>query len=233
MAGNGNNPNGYGYGQNPYSDTNGSPARSYSPADAMSYMAARAGANRAAFPAAFPPPYGHGVNRGPTYGDTYGPNSATAMGFGYGSRSATKTTANTYDAGSSTWTDGPRYPSGPPSADALRGAADMAATAARRARNPNGYIPGGGGNGSGPSSGFGGGWRGPNGPVPMGMAGSGWPGTKPGTSYGPARDVKRDNMADGHGNDNEHGNSNAWGHGGYNGNAWGHGGSGNGQDPGY
>ncbi|KAK1590500.1 uncharacterized protein LY79DRAFT_687634 [Colletotrichum navitas] len=221
MPGKGNNPNGYGYGKNPYSDTNGSSGRSYSPADAMAYMAARAAANRSA--------YGHGVNRGPTYGDTYGPNSATAMGFGYGSRPPT----NTYDAGRTTWADGPYYPSGSPSTDALRGAADMAATAARRARNPNGYIPGGGGSGSGPSSGFGGGWGGPNGPVPMGMAGSGWPGTKPGTSYGPSRDVKGDNMADGHGDDNEHGNSNAWGHGGFNGNAWGHGGSGNGQNPGF
>ncbi|KAK1964580.1 hypothetical protein LY78DRAFT_659202 [Colletotrichum sublineola] len=234
MSGNGNNTDNYGYGysygNNPYSDTNGPSARSYSPPDAMSYMAARAAANHAAYSAAFPSIYNHGVNRGPTYGDIYSPNSATAMGFGYGSRPST-TTADTYGASRTTWNDGPYYPSGPPSVDALRGAADMAATAARRARNPNGYIPGGGGNGSGPSSGFGGGWGGPNGPVPMGMAGSGWPGTKPGTSYGPARDVKGNSVVDEYGSGNEHGNDNAWGHGGYNGNAWGHGGSGNGQGP--
>ncbi|KAK1999400.1 hypothetical protein LX36DRAFT_748393 [Colletotrichum falcatum] len=240
MPGNGNNPDGSGHGRgnNPYSGADGSPARPHSPADATAYMAARAAANHATYFAAFPSAHGHSANRGPTYGNTYGPNSATAMGFGYGSRPPTttnttnnNTATNAYSAGRTTWTDGPCFPSGPPSADALRGAADMAATAARRARNPNGYVPGGGGDGSGPTGGFGGGWGGPNGPVPMGTAGSGWPGTRPGLSYGPARGVSGYDEAGGDEDDNEHGNGNAWGHGGYNGNAWGHGGNGNGQSP--
>ncbi|KAK2049392.1 hypothetical protein LZ31DRAFT_590769 [Colletotrichum somersetense] len=196
MPGNGNSPSSYGYG-NPYSDTDGPSAHSYSPPNAMSYMAARAAANRASYSAAFPSSYGHGADRGPTYGGTYGPNSATAMGFGYGSRPPTSSTAaanTTHGAGRTTWTDGLYYSSGPPSADALRGAADMAAIAAR-------------------------------------MAGSGWPGTKSGTSYGAAHDVNGHSVADGRGDDNEQGNGNAWGHEGYNGNAWGHGGSGNGQAP--
>ncbi|KZL63726.1 hypothetical protein CI238_12456 [Colletotrichum incanum] len=225
MSGYGGNPNDHG--NNPYSSTNGykngSSPSFYSPADAMSYMATRAAANQAAYSAALPYPPGYCASRGPTYGDTYSPNSATAKGFGYGSRPSTA------GVGRTTWHDGPYYPSGSPSADALRGAADMAATAARRARNPNGYIPGGGGNGSGPSSGFGGGWGGPNGPIPMGMAGSGWPGTTPGTSYGPARNVSGHHGANGHGDSKGHGAGNAWGHGGYNGNTWSHGGSGNGQ----
>ncbi|GKT51129.1 uncharacterized protein ColSpa_11310 [Colletotrichum spaethianum] len=192
----------------------------------MSYMASRVAANQAAYSAAFPSPSGYAANRGPIYGDTYSPNSATAMGFGYGSRPSTS-----YGPGRTTWNDGLYYPSGSPSADALRGAADMAVTAARRAWNPNGYIPGGGDNGSGPSSGFGDGWGGPNGPIPMGLAGSGWPGITPGTSYGPTRNANGHNGTNGHGDGSYQRNGNAWGHGGYNGNAWGHGGSGNGQGP--
>ncbi|KAK1981801.1 hypothetical protein LZ30DRAFT_719202 [Colletotrichum cereale] len=214
MPGNGNNPNGYGYGNNPHSNTNGSSAPSYSPADATSYMAARSAANQAAYAVTFSSTPGHGANRGP--------NSAATMGFAYGSRPSPTTTTNTNGAGRTTWNDGPCYPSGPPNA------ANLAAIAAHQAQNPHEYIPGGGGNGSGPSNGFGGGWGGPNRPALMSTTGSGWPGTTPGT----ACDVSgHDGAANGLEDSNEHGYGNAWGHGGYNGNAWGHGGNGNGQDP--
>ncbi|WYZ35937.1 hypothetical protein EsH8_X_000584 [Colletotrichum jinshuiense] len=195
--------NGYGYGSNDYGNgsTNGNTNGSYTAADAMNYMASRAPANQSRY----------GPNRfsGPTYGDNYGLGSAAAQGFGNGSR-----------PNRTTWEYGPVYPD-TPSADALRGAADMMATAERRRRTQNGHIPGG--DSSGPNARASAGWHGGPGavgPIPLGPGSWGLLGTGAG----------QPGAANGY-QGNDHGNGNAWGHGGFKGNTWGHGGNGNGGSP--